>query len=54
MLQKSIQWEPGWTDGQTVRLTDLMKLIVTYCNFVNVPKIPVPHSQKSLKLHYID
>jgi hypothetical protein len=25
----------GWTDGQT----DMTKLIVTFCNFANVPKI---------------
>jgi len=41
---KSIQWEPswikwtdGWADRHTWRQTDMMKTIITFCNFVNVP-----------------
>jgi len=41
-------------DGRTVRLTDMTKLRITYCNFLNVLKNSVPNSQKSLKRHYID
>ena len=40
---KSVQWKPRCsmlTDGRTDRQTDMMKLIVAFCNFANMPKIP--------------
>jgi len=41
ILQKSVQWEPSrsvWTNGRTHRSTDMMKLIIAFCNSVNMPK----------------
>jgi hypothetical protein len=41
ILQKSVQWKPScsvWTNGWTHRSTDIMKLIIAFCNSVNMPK----------------
>ena len=38
----------GRTDGRTDRQTDMMKLIVVFRNFANIPKNQIPVHQKTL------
>ena len=42
ILQKSVHWEPSCskrTDGRTDGQTDMMKLVVVFCNFAKAPKM---------------